>query len=97
MKVPKEIVECVKKYEKLRKKYEQIEKEMEECKQTFVEWEGETGVYIGHLFITDKAKGEHQGDGEYCDQYQLGEDWYTGFYYYPIEGSKKYVAYDYEC
>lgn len=96
MKAPKEIVECVEKYERLRKKFERIEKEMEECRRTFVEWEGDTGVYVGHLFIADEPNGDEQRDGEYCDQYQLGEDWYKGIYYYPIEGSDKYVAYDYE-
>lgn len=97
MKAPKEIVECVEKYARLRKEFERIDKEMEECRKTFAEWEGDNGVYIGHLFIAEKPEGESQGDGEYCNQYQLGEDWYKGIYYYPIEESDKYVAYDYEC
>lgn len=97
MKAPKEIVECVEKYAKLRKEFERIEKEMEECRRTFVEWEGDTGAYVGNLFIADEPSGEEQYDGEYCNQSCLGEDWYTGIYYYPIEGSDKYVAYEYEC
>lgn len=60
MKAPKEIVECVEKYEKLRKEYERIEKEMEECKRIFAEWEGDTGVYIGHLFIAISQMAAHR-------------------------------------
>lgn len=96
MKAPKKIMECVEKYEKLKAESERIEKEMAACKKMFTEWEGDQGVYIGDLFITDKPEGEEQGDGEYCDQYCQGEDWYTGTYYYPIEDSDKYVAYNYE-
>lgn len=96
MKAPKEIVECVEKYQKLKVEAERIEKEMDECRKKFIEWEGDQGVYIGDLFIADEPCGDIQGDGEYCDQYCHGEDWYTGIYYYPIEGSNKYVAYNYE-
>lgn len=97
MKAPKNIVECVERYEKLKTELEKIEKEMYECKETFKEWEGDTDVYIGDLFIADEPCGDGQGEGEYCDQWCHGEDWYTGTYYYPIEGSDKYVAYTYEC
>ena len=97
MKAPKNIVECVERYEKLKAEAEKIEKEMGECRKTFMEWEGDTGVYVGDLFIADEPCGNEQNGGEYCDQWCHGEDWYTGTYYYPIEGSDKYVAYTYEC
>ena len=97
MKAPKEIMECVEQYEKLKKEAERIEKEMDACKDKFTKWTGDNGVYVGDLFIADKPEGDKQSDdGEYCDQYCHGEDWYTGTYYYQIEGSDKYVAYNYE-
>lgn len=98
MKAPKEIMECVEKYEKLNAEARKIEKEMDECKDKFIEWIGENGVYVGDLFIADKPEGDKQpSDGEYCDQYCHGEDWYSGTYYHQIEDNDKYVAYKYEC
>lgn len=97
MKAPKHIAEIAEKYEALKKEFDRIEKEMDACRKAFIEWEGDTGVYVGDLFIADEPSGEYQDDGEYCDQSCLGEDWYTGTYYYRIEESDKYVAYTYEC
>lgn len=96
MKVPKNIAEIAERYAALRKEADRIEKEMGACRKAFIEWEGDTGVYVGDLFISDEPSGEEQNDGEYCDQWCNGEDWYTGTYCYPIEGSDKYLAYTYE-
>ncbi len=96
MKAPKNIAEIAEKYETLKKEADRIEKEIEACRKAFIEWKGDPGVYVGHLFIADEPNGDEQNDGEYCDQWRHGEDWYTGTYYYPIEGSNKYVAYTYE-
>lgn len=41
--------------------------------------------------ITDEPNGTAQGNGEYCDQYNYGEDSFHGTYYWPIEGSSRYV------
>lgn len=100
MKVPKNIAKSVKEYERINKKINELEKELEACKKVFTDWERESidsGVWIGDLFVADKPEGEPQGDGEYCNQYQYGEDSFSGTYYFPIEGSNKYVAYTYDC
>ena len=97
MKAPKNIAEIVEKYEALKKECDRIEKEMGACRKAFTEWVGDTGVYVDDLFIADEPQGDEQDDGEYCDQWCHGEDWYTGTYYYQIEGSDKYVAYTYGC
>lgn len=100
MQVPKEVATFVEEYEKINNQIKELLKDMEACKKVFTDWEEancDAGVYIGDLFITQKPSGKEQGDGEYCDQTQHGDDWFTGTYYYPIEGSDKYVAYTYEC
>lgn len=58
-----------------------------------------SGVYITDLFLTDTPTGNPQGEGEYCDQSAVGwtGDSFAGKYYHPIEGSKQYLGYDYEC
>lgn len=57
------------------------------------------GVFVGDLFLTEHPRGNPQGEGEYCDQHSVGwcEDSFAGKYYHPIEGSTKYLGYDYEC
>lgn len=100
MKVPKEVATFVEEYEKINNQIKELHKELEACKKVFIDWEkenSEAGVWIDDLFIVDKPTGEKQSDGEYCNQTCHGEDWFTGTYYYPIEGSDKYVAYTYEC
>lgn len=53
------------------------------------------GCYIGEIYIVDEPQGVDQGDG-YCDQYTgYSEDSGSGTYYFPIEGSRKYVAVTY--
>ena len=60
---------------------------------------GADGVFVTDLYITDEPHGLEQGEGEYCKQTSNGwsEDSYSGTYYHPIEGSAKYLAYNYEC
>lgn len=41
--------------------------------------------------ITDEPDGIAQGNGEYCNQHDYGEDSFRGTYYWPIEGSSQYV------
>ena len=40
--------------------------------------------------FTDEAYGKEQNDGEYCDQWSVGEsgDSFEGFYYYPTESNE---------
>ena len=91
MKIPKEIAGKVSDYQELRKKENTL---YEEIKEWFEENTDLEGFY--DPFITNKPTGEKQFDGEYCDQITLGEDWYKGTYYYPIENSKQYVGLEFE-
>ena len=43
--------------------------------------------------IVISPSGEETEEGEWCQQYTLGEDWYRGTYYWPIEDSKKIFCY----
>lgn len=53
------------------------------------------GCYIEDIYIADEPQGVDQGDG-YCDKYTgYSMDSGSGTYYYPIEGSTKYVAVTY--
>lgn len=91
MKIPKEIAEKVAKYRELQNTADGL---FAEIKQFFDNLDD--GVYYGNFSIEDEPKGEAQGDGEYCDQYTYYcEDSGGGTYYYPIDGSDKYVAVDY--
>lgn len=63
----------------------------------FLEEQTGDGVFFTHFYLCREANGDHQGDGEYCDQSSgyFGDD-FSGVYYYPI-GKNLYFAYDYEC
>lgn len=92
MKVSQEIADKVKQYQELQSQADEIYKNL---KHYFVEEQGLEGFCTP--FITDKPQGMRQtADGEFCDQITLGEDWYKGEYYYPIENSDKYVGCQYE-
>lgn len=92
MKVSKEIADKVEKYQKLKSETDEL---YEELREFFEKEHGIEGFY--DPFITDKLKGIRQtADGEFCDQTTLGEDWYSGEYYYPIENSDEYVGCHYE-
>lgn len=92
MKVSKEIADKVERYQELQAQADNFYKEL---KQYFEDEQGLEGFCTP--FITDKPQGVRQSaDGEFCDQITLGEDWYKGEYYYPIENSDKYVGCHYE-
>ncbi len=92
MKIPKEIAEKVAKYSELKKTVDALFNELYE----FFDDLDDRGYY-GHFRIADEPKGLAQGDGEYCDRdrYNYCEGCDEGTYYYPIDGSDKYVAVDY--
>lgn len=95
MKVNKEIVKKVKRLNKLEEEAKAIRKELHEHFEPYMDGV----VYFGEMYrIADEPCGEHQGEGEYCSQgtYGYSEDSGYGTYYYPTEGSKKYVAISYE-
>jgi len=96
MKAPENIVQIAKEYHRLKVQVDNIEKQMESLREQFIQWEGDTGVYIEGLFIAEEPRGDLQRVGdEWCDQWQRGDDWYTGTYYYATDKENEYVAYTY--
>lgn len=91
MKCSKEIAEKVAKYEKAKAEAIKLHREIEDYFEKEHDAQG-----FGEPFLADKPKGGLQNGDEYCDQYCLGEDWYSGTYYHQIEGSKKYVGYTFD-
>lgn len=76
----------------------QLEKEANNIREELLAEFGEyfDGCYIEGFFVSDWSVGEDQGEGEYCDQWTgYSEDSGSGVYYYPIEGSNKYLAVNY--
>lgn len=47
-------------------------------------YDAEYAPYDYYCF-TDKPEGKPIRGGEYCDQHQIGEDSYAGYYFYPTE------------
>lgn len=92
MKVNKEIVKKIKRLNKIVKEWYAINKDLHEY------FKSDMGdVYFGDYCIVDEPRGDARGDGEYCVQWTgVVEDSGYGTYYYPIEGSKKFVAITYE-
>ena len=96
MKIPKEIADKAQEYQETNSRAIALYKEV-------VDWlnanTGSDGVWVGDLEIVDKPSGENQGEDEYCDQSECGYsgDSFYGTYYHKIEGSDKYLAYNYEC
>ena len=90
MTIDKELAEKIRKMNEARQLYEAL------CEQVVERFKDEfDGCYIGEIYIVDEPQGEDQGDG-YCDQYTgYSMDSGSGTYYYPIEGSTKYVAVTY--
>lgn len=90
MTIPKEIVDKMKQVNSL---MDEIDKWLDEnidldgSKHNYRRWM--TGEYKNQEWyqFTDKASGEEQNDGEYCDQWSVGEsgDSFEGYYYYPTE------------
>ena len=92
MKVSKEIADKVSRYQNLQNQADELYEELKEYFEEELELEG-----FSTPCIVDKPQGRQQtADGEFCIQITLGEDWYKGKYYYPIENSKKYVCCHYE-
>lgn len=54
---------------------------------------------VSNIRIETDPRGEYQGDGEYCLQYELSTEMgyyaFEGTYYHKIKGQEKYIAYDY--
>lgn len=91
MKVPKEIVEKVKRYEDLKSEVNKLYEELEE----FANEHGYGDCWIADFGTSKKPLGKEQSNGSYCDQYMDGEDSGYGTYYYPIEESTQYMFIEY--
>ena len=91
MEVPKEIAEKATRYEKLSNEANELFEELES-------WANENGfedLLVTGFGISQKPTGKSQSDGEYCDQVMYDEDSGNGNYYYPVEGSSKYMRVEY--
>ena len=88
MKIPKEIVEKIRQANELNN---------EICKWMDSKLETD-GMDFTPLFwnIVPEPQGNEQGDGEYCAQQQLSEDWFTGEYYWQLEGESNYLQVHFE-
>lgn len=87
--IPKEITEKIRKANDLNN---------EVCK-----WLDENTEIEGYDFtplfwdIVPEPQGEEQIEAEeYCEQRKRSENWYTGEYYYKLEGESNYLRIDYE-
>lgn len=90
MTIDKELAEKIRKMEEALQLYKAIYDEIVERFKDYFD-----GCYIEDIYIADEPQGVDQGDG-YCDQYTgYSMDSGSGTYYFPIEGSTKYVAVTY--
>lgn len=87
MKVPQEIADKVELYETLKKQANKLYGELEEYFKNELDADG-----FVEPFIADKPRGRLLNGDEYCKQIILGEDWFKGEHYYPVENSDKYVG-----
>ena len=93
MTIPKEIVKKMKQVNSLML---EVDKWMDEniniegskhCHREFLtdEWD-----HPDYYQFTNEVSGHEQNDGEYCDQWSVGDsgDSFDGVYYYPTEGGE---------
>lgn len=85
MMIPKEI----------REKIEQQIKLNTELEAWFAENIDIEGCDTINAYIVSEPKGNSQGEGEYCDQCRLGEDWYLGQYYWLMDNGQ-YLCMNFE-
>lgn len=91
MTVSKQTAEKVKRLMDLYEEVVQIETEL---RKQFGEYCD--GCCIDGFSIADEPQGDHQQDGEYCNQWTgYIEDSGNGVYYYPIENTQEYLAISY--
>ncbi|MDE5830583.1 MAG: hypothetical protein K2H53_02670, partial [Clostridia bacterium] len=92
MKVSQEIADKVEQWQVLQSQANNLYKELVDYFESESNIEG-----LGEPFIIDTPKGiKNSDDGEFCNQVTLGEDWFMGQYYFPIEDSDKYVGWSFE-
>lgn len=89
-KIPKEIVDKI-------EQRNALNKEIEKWCYENLDMDGMSSDYAR---ITDFHNGNEHGTDdckEWCDQWQIYEDWYRGVYYWETEYENKYLAMDYDC
>lgn len=91
MNVPKEIARKAEGYESLKKEIDKLYEELEE----FADENGFEDFGVNDFGVSQEPDGEEQTNGEYCNQFMLGEDYGYGIYYYPIEESTQYFWIEY--
>ena len=87
MKASKEIAKKAAEYQKLKGKVDDLYEELQEraAERDFEDF------YIHGFGVVSEPNGDNQSNGCYCDQVMLGEDYGSGTYYIPIEGSSEYL------
>ena len=93
MTIPKEIVNKMKLVNSLMKEIDKWLDEnidLEGSKHAYREWFTDEYDHPDYYQFTDEAHGEEQDDGEYCDQWSVGDtgDSFVGYYYYPTENGE---------
>lgn len=99
MTIPKEIVEKMKQVNSLMAEIDMWMDDninLDGSKHDHREWFTGEFDHSDYYQFTDEVHGEEQTDGEYCDQWSVGDsgDSFEGFYYYPTE-SNEYFFFQY--
>lgn len=82
----------------IREKFEQRKKLKEEIEDWFKEQDIDLdGMFIDEAYICnpEKVTGKLQRDGEFCDQVVIGEDSYSGTYYWECDNGQYLAIYFY--
>lgn len=95
MKVPQALADkvnmCTELFEAANLLHEEIEAEL--CRLD----ENNGEIFITDFHVCDKPTGKLNNEENYVDEQRYGEDCFSGIYYYPIEGSDKFLAMAYEA
>nr|DAI56156.1 MAG TPA: hypothetical protein [Caudoviricetes sp.] len=98
MKLPNEVIEVVENCGGDLSKLSKEDKEfliaqIDELYEEFFE-----DLFVTDMAIVDEPTGEHQGEGQYCNQSSVGwsGDSFEGTYYFPVEDGR-YLAIEYSC
>lgn len=93
MTIPKEIIEKMKQANSLMLEVDKWLDEnidVEGTKHNHRRYSTNEWNHSDYYQFTDEPNGKEQCDGEYCDQWSVGEsgDSFEGIYYYPTEGGE---------
>ncbi len=103
MHVSKEIADKVERYQALKSEMDNLRLEIKNCLENEVLGKAGSTLGVGTFepFITDHPSGELGEDGIYDDEKIVGRQkhgkyWYSGRSFIPVEGSGRFLGYEYE-